>query len=136
MRPESVIQIRNTDSRPHMPVGSPSQIKRTESPATCAAEPGWRHYRARRCEAYRCLMSAHSEPKRLTLELSQTDAAIVAAALRQYEPYWSPGDPGAAEKVSELAKDIRDLLDRLRPVQPSRPPGLLGSFARDEPKLG
>jgi hypothetical protein len=80
-------------------------------------------------------MSGQSESKRLTLELSRGDAAIVAAALRQYEPYWSPGDPGAAEKVSELAKDIRDLLDRLRAVEPARPPGLLGSFARNEPKL-
>jgi len=80
-------------------------------------------------------MSGHTEPKRLTLELSQRDAAIVAAALRQYEPYWSPADVDAAEKVSELAQDIRDLLDRLRAVEPARPPGLLGTFSHAEPTL-
>jgi hypothetical protein len=79
-------------------------------------------------------MSGRSE-RRLTLELSAADAATVAAALRQYEPYWLPNDHEAASKLSALARDIRDLLDRLRDVEPSRPPGLLGTFTRAEPTL-
>jgi hypothetical protein len=78
-------------------------------------------------------MTGH--PAKITIELTQSEAAIVAAALRQYEPYWAPDDVRAAEKLSELARDIRDLLDRLREIEPTRPPGLLGTFARREPTL-
>ena len=80
-------------------------------------------------------MSGNSQPKRLTLQLSQGEAALLAAALRQYEPYWSLSDADAAEKLSELAQDIRDLLDRLRAIEPTRPPGLLGTFSHGAPRL-
>lgn len=80
-------------------------------------------------------MTDLSDIGKLTLQLSQSEAAIVAAALRQYEPYWSPDDVRAAEKLSELARDIRDLLDRLHRIEPAHPPGLLGTFSRRAPKL-
>jgi hypothetical protein len=80
-------------------------------------------------------MSGRAEPKTLRLDLSQRDVAILAAALRQYEPYWSPDDVDAAEKLSELVRDIKALLDRLRAVEPARLPGRLGTFSRAEPML-
>jgi hypothetical protein len=80
-------------------------------------------------------MAGRPDVGRLALQLSRSEAAIVAAALRQYEPYWSPTDVHAAEKLSELARDIRSLLDRLAEIEPARPPGLLGTFARHEPML-
>lgn len=80
-------------------------------------------------------MASRSDAGKLILQLSQDEAAIIAAALRQYEPYWSPADADAAQKLSELAQDIRNLLDRLRAVQPARPPGLLGTFSRPERAL-
>jgi hypothetical protein len=52
--------------------------------------------------------------------------------LRQYEPYWSPSDPGAAIELSELVQDITRLLADLRTRAPVRPPGLLSTFSPNE----
>jgi hypothetical protein len=62
------------------------------------------------------------------LHLSLNDAAILAAALRQYEPYWRPEDPDHGEELGALVRDITRLLAELRSREPARPPGLLGTF--------
>jgi hypothetical protein len=80
-------------------------------------------------------MTGRADGEKLILQLSQIEAAIVAAALRQYEPYWSPDDIQAAEKLSELAQDIRNLLDRVREAGSAHSPGLLGTFSRPERTL-
>ena len=81
-------------------------------------------------------MSGHSSgPTNVTLVLSKRDAAIVAAALRQYEPYLFRGDLDSAEKLSELAQDIRDLLDRLKAIEPGSRANLPRTFSRTEPDL-
>jgi hypothetical protein len=80
-------------------------------------------------------MSGPSQPGKLMLELSRGEAALIAAALRQYEPYWSPADVDAAEKLSDLALDIRNLLDRLRDAEPPRGSGRLGRRDREAPIL-
>jgi hypothetical protein len=62
------------------------------------------------------------------LRLSRHDAAIVAAALRQYEPYWRPDDTERAKELSALVDDISRLLADLRPREATPPPSLLGTF--------
>jgi hypothetical protein len=52
--------------------------------------------------------------EQVVLHLTQHDAAIVAAALRQYEPYWRPGDPDHGEELGGLVGDIMRLLADMR----------------------
>ena len=62
------------------------------------------------------------------MHLSLGDAAILAAALRQYEPYWRPDDADHGEELSALVGDIRRLLAELRSQERAERPGLLGTF--------
>jgi hypothetical protein len=62
------------------------------------------------------------------LHLSPNDAAILAAALRQYEPYWRPGDPDHGEELGALVRDITRLLAELQAREPAGPPGRLRTF--------
>jgi len=48
------------------------------------------------------------------LHLTQKDAAILAAALRQYEPYSRPDDSDHGEELTALVRDITRLLGELR----------------------
>jgi hypothetical protein len=50
----------------------------------------------------------------LHLYLSPHDAANLAAALRQYEPYWRPADPGHGEELGALVRDITRWLAELQ----------------------
>jgi hypothetical protein len=65
------------------------------------------------------------------LHLSRNDAAILAAALRQYEPYWRPEDPVHGEEVHALVRDITRLLAELQSREPAKSPGRPGT-ARPE----
>lgn len=62
------------------------------------------------------------------LHLSPNDAAILAAALCQYEPYWRPEDPDHGEELGALVGDIKRLLAELRSREPAGPPGREGTF--------
>jgi hypothetical protein len=62
------------------------------------------------------------------LHLSLNDAAILTAALRQYEPYWRPEDPDHSDELGALVRDIMRLLAELRPLEPVGTPGRLGTF--------
>ena len=55
------------------------------------------------------------------LHLSRNDAAILAAALRQYEPYWRPGDPDHGDELGALVRDIGRLRAELRSPEPAAP---------------
>lgn len=61
------------------------------------------------------------------LHLSPKDAAILAAALRQYEPYWRPDDPAHGEELGALVQDITRLLAELRSRQPAGAPEVQGT---------
>ena len=61
------------------------------------------------------------------LHLSPKDAAILAAALRQYEPYWRPGDPSHDEELGALVRDITRLLAELGSRQPAGAAGGQGT---------
>ena len=52
--------------------------------------------------------------EQVVLQLSLNDAAILAAALRQYEPHWRPEEPHHREELSALVRDIMRLLAELR----------------------
>jgi hypothetical protein len=65
------------------------------------------------------------------LHLSLNDAAILAAALRQYEPYWRHEDADHGEELGALVRDIMRLLAELRPREPAGPPGRLGAFQNE-----
>lgn len=75
-------------------------------------------------------MADESDQEVAELRLTRHDAAIVAAALRQYEPYWRPGDAERAIGMSALVADISRLLANLRPSEQTPPPGLVGTFNR------
>jgi hypothetical protein len=62
------------------------------------------------------------------LHLSPNDASILAAALRQYEPYWRPADPDHGEELGALVRDITRLLAELQAREPAGTPGRLGIF--------
>jgi hypothetical protein len=62
------------------------------------------------------------------LHLSPNDAAILAAALRQYEPYWRPADPDHGEELGAMVRDITRLLAELRSREPAGSPGGPGTF--------
>jgi uncharacterized membrane protein YccC len=76
-----------------------------------------------------------SRPQALTLHLQPGEVAILAAALRQYEPYWSPDDADAVQRLGELARQIHELLGRLGDPDPTRTPGVLRALARHGPAL-
>ena len=65
------------------------------------------------------------------MHLSQHDAAILAAALRQYEPHWRPEDPDHGEELSALVGDIMRLLAELRSREPAGPRGPLETFQNE-----
>jgi hypothetical protein len=59
----------------------------------------------------------HSSPgERITVELSICEAMTVAAALRQYEPYWSVTDSAAvvADQLAHVREDITAVIAKLR----------------------
>jgi hypothetical protein len=62
------------------------------------------------------------------LHLSLNDAAILAAALRQYEPYLRTENPDHGEEMDALVRDIMRLLAELRSQGPAGPPGRPESF--------
>jgi hypothetical protein len=62
------------------------------------------------------------------LHLSPNDAAILAAALRQYEPYWRPEDPDHVEELGALVGDITRLLAELRSREPAGAPERPGNL--------
>ena len=62
------------------------------------------------------------------LHLSLNDAAILAAALRQYEPYWRPEEPDHREELNALVQDIVRLLAELRSREPAGPQGSTGTL--------
>jgi hypothetical protein len=61
--------------------------------------------------AYRHFMNDSDAPH-VVLELTPDEAAIVAAALRQFEPYW-PTDTSDLSRA-ELLAGIRDAIDGVR----------------------
>jgi hypothetical protein len=61
------------------------------------------------------------------LRLSRADAALLAAALRQYEPYVRPEDPEQGEEFGALVQDIMRLLAELRSRESAGPSGRQGT---------
>lgn len=62
------------------------------------------------------LAMTEGSAQRLVVELSLPEAMTVSAALRQYEPYWSPrASPSAvAEQLAEIRQQITDVIAKLR----------------------
>lgn len=57
-------------------------------------------------------------PDRITVELSTTEAKLIVAALRQFEPFWPSGmdDMGRAELLAGIREGIERVVTALDPA--------------------